>query len=201
MSDHAVVENSWAADMLYGAEPTAAPPTQNLEDDVVVMPGDETAGPGERDKEGQLDSRSMDPGRDADAGAKKVAIALGVGTVCAAMVIAIALTSFHDDAPASPTTAPAPVYAPTPAPQSAAPPPPDSDRPIPYTASANCPAGSTSAQALTDTTGDSAWVCVRGPPEATVDGQVLHVDFGRSYVACRGLDHARLGGENPWRKG
>jgi hypothetical protein len=53
---------------------------------------------------------------------------------------------------------------------------------VPYTASADCPPGSTSAQALTDTTTDSAWVCVRGTANARVDGQVLRVDFGRTYA-------------------
>ena len=52
---------------------------------------------------------------------------------------------------------------------------------IPYTASADCPPGSTSAQALTDTTSDSAWVCVRGGPGSAVDGQVLNVDLGRTH--------------------
>jgi hypothetical protein len=54
----------------------------------------------------------------------------------------------------------------------------DQDQAVAYTASAHCPAGSTSAQALSDTASDSAWVCVRGG----VDGQVLHIDFGKSYV-------------------
>ena len=53
---------------------------------------------------------------------------------------------------------------------------------MPYTAAANCPAGSTSAQSLADATTDAAWVCVRGQQGAQVDGQVLHVDFGHSFV-------------------
>ena len=62
------------------------------------------------------------------------------------------------------------------------PPAPDSDQGVPYTAAASCPAGSTSAQSLADTSTDAAWVCVRGQQGAQVDGQVLHVDFGHSYV-------------------
>jgi hypothetical protein len=92
-----------------------------------------------------------------------------------------ALVTFGDSAP--PPTRPAPLIAvsaaPAPTPTAL---PAGGDQAVPYTASANCPAGSTSAQALTDTSSDSAWVCVRGAQGATVDGQVLHVDLGRSYV-------------------
>jgi hypothetical protein len=35
---------------------------------------------------------------------------------------------------------------------------------------------------LTDTASDSAWICVRGAPGGQVDGQVLHIDLGHSYV-------------------
>ncbi len=52
------------------------------------------------------------------------------------------------------------------------------DAAVPFTAAtASCGPGSTSPQALTDTSTDSAWVCVRGPQESRVDGQVLHVSF------------------------
>ena len=122
---------------------------------------------------------------DANAGSKKTALVLGAGLVVAIVAIVGAFVMFSSpDTPASPDTAtptaaaPAPSAAPTSAPHAA----PDQDQAVPFTASANCPPGSTSAQALTDTASDSAWVCVRGAPGGQVDGQVLHIDLGRSYV-------------------
>jgi hypothetical protein len=119
---------------------------------------------------------------DINAGATKAALALGATLVLGAAGIVAALATFGDGA-APPPARPAPTAvtdtaAPTPTTAAAA----DQDQAIPFTASANCPAGSTSAQALTDMTTDSAWVCVRGAPGARVDGQVLHVDFGRSQL-------------------
>lgn len=150
-------EDDWAADRLYGSEPSAAPPTETLVADV-----------GEQS--------------DVNAGARKTAMVLGAALLGAAAVTVAALVRFGDTAPAqtarpTPAVAVAAAPAPTPTATSA-----DQDQAVPYTASANCPAGSTSAQALTDTSSDSAWVCVRGAEGATVDGQVLHVDLGRSYV-------------------
>jgi hypothetical protein len=57
------------------------------------------------------------------------------------------------------------------------PPDPDSsaDTSIPFTASADCPPGSTAAQAVAGTDRTRAWVCVR----AGADGQVLTLDLGR----------------------
>jgi hypothetical protein len=52
------------------------------------------------------------------------------------------------------------------------------DRPLTFTASANCPAGSTSAQTLDGTDPTNAFVCVRN----LVDGQVIRVDLSRTYV-------------------
>lgn len=52
------------------------------------------------------------------------------------------------------------------------------DRPLPFTASANCPAGSTSAQTLAGADPTNAFVCVRD----LVDGQVLRIDLSKSYV-------------------
>jgi hypothetical protein len=49
------------------------------------------------------------------------------------------------------------------------------DAPIPFTASADCPLGSTAAQAVAGTDPTRAWVCVR----AGADGQVLTLDLGR----------------------
>ena len=122
---------------------------------------------------------------DANAGSKKTALVLGAGLVVAIVAIVGAFVMFSSpDTPASPDTATPTAAAPAPsaAPTSAPPAPPDQDQAVPFTASANCPPGSTSAQALTDTASDSAWVCVRGAPGGQVDGQVLHIDLGRSYV-------------------
>ncbi|WP_163912211.1 hypothetical protein [Mycolicibacterium aubagnense] len=51
------------------------------------------------------------------------------------------------------------------------------DAPIPFTASADCPVGSTSANSLSDPQALAPWICVR-----PVDGQVVHIDLGRDYV-------------------
>jgi hypothetical protein len=172
-------EENWAADLLYGSEPSAAPAT-------VTVVADEAEMRSVRDDEAvELDPggapAAVDDPSDVNAGAKKTAIVLGGALLCAVAVIVAALVTFGDSAP--PPTRPAPLIAvsaaqaPTPTALPA-----DQDQAVPYTASANCPAGSTSAQALTDTSSDSAWVCVRGPEGTTVDGQVLHVDLRRSYV-------------------
>ena len=165
-------EEEWAADRVFGSEPSAAPATVRLVADVPEM----RSAPDNRAVE--LDSG--DP-PDVNAGAKKTAVVLGGALLCAVAVIVAALVTFGGTAPAPSHPAPpiAAVAAPAPTPSAA---PADQDQAVPYMASANCPAGSTSAQALTDTSSDSAWVCVRGPAGATVDGQVLHVDLGRSYV-------------------
>src|ERR1700758_2142829 len=204
----AVAEEEWAADMLYGCEPSAAPATESLacaEDtdvpasatepessrergDVVANDDDGDNDPGGEpvDLDQADDARQQDPEQradDANAGAKKTAAVLGAGLAVAVAGIAAALVIFSDH-PSLPPQRAAPITAaaaPTPVPPSAAPPP-DQDQAIPFTASANCPAGSTSAQALTDTTTDSAWVCVRGAQGAEVDGQVLRIDLGRSYL-------------------
>jgi hypothetical protein len=52
------------------------------------------------------------------------------------------------------------------------------DRPLTFTASANCPAGSTSAQRLDGTDPANAFVCVRN----WVDGQVIRLDLPKPYV-------------------
>jgi len=53
-----------------------------------------------------------------------------------------------------------------------------SDRPLPFTASANCPAGSTSAQTLAGADPTNAFVCVRN----LIDGQVIQIDLSKTYV-------------------
>jgi hypothetical protein len=120
-----------------------------------------------------------------DAGAKRTAVALGAGLVVTLAVIVTALMTFGDgSAPAGDEPDRAPVAAPvaeTPVPTSAAPTVPQ-DQSIPYTASAPCAAGSTSAQSLTDTASDSAWVCARGSRDEALEGKVLTVDFRKTYM-------------------
>jgi hypothetical protein len=62
-----------------------------------------------------------------------------------------------------------------PAPSGAPSPNSGADAPIPFTASADCPLGSSAAQAVAGTDPTRAWVCVR----AGADGQVLTLDLGR----------------------
>lgn len=52
------------------------------------------------------------------------------------------------------------------------------DRPLPFTAAANCPAGSTSAQTLAGADPTNAFVCVRD----LIDGQVIRLDLTKTYV-------------------
>ena len=165
----------WLADV-FGPDPSAAPAA-----------GDEAT---EQDEGGvdrgvaNLDAPADGPASrnertpNANAGAAKAAIVLVAASAVAMTAIVATLVGFGNFA--SPSPPPQPVAAATVVTPSGAPaaPPVGEDQAIPFTASANCPAGSTSAQALTDTGTDSAWVCVRGG----VDGQVLHVEFGRAYV-------------------
>ena len=204
-------EDQWAASLLFDRDPSPAPPavsaSTDQHDEGVLDELDDTDNgdaPPPTDAVDAVDDRHPevvdldDPpepgpddaqpgdepeGPDANAGAKKTALVLGVGLVAAVVAIFAGLTMFsRHDPPARQATPRASVAAqPTAAPASS-PAPPDSDQAVPFTASANCPAGSTSAQALTDTASDSAWVCVRGAPGGQVDGQVLHIDLGRSYL-------------------
>jgi hypothetical protein len=185
--DDQIGEDEWAASLLFGPEPSAAP--QPARDD------DEH--PGHHDDDDGSVPASAEPHAsptpftsvgpeepiDANAGAKKAAVVLGGGLLVAVVAIVATLTVFgRPGPPAVADTAPSVRARASVTPTQSVPPPTDSDQSVPFTASANCPAGSTSAQALTDTAGDSAWVCVRGAPGGQVDGQVLHIDLGRSYL-------------------
>jgi hypothetical protein len=161
-----VSTEEWLAEV-FGPEPSAAPPVDTANADVRNL-----------DTEANVAPSRDESAPDVNAGAKRVAWVLGALVAVALAVIVAALVMFGESS--SPTSQRQPsvsVAGPsvaTVAPVRA----PDQDQAIRYTANANCPAGSTSAQELTDTASDSAWVCVRGG----VDGQVLHVDLGRSYV-------------------
>jgi hypothetical protein len=183
VTDRLVAEEDWVADMLHGTESSSAPPIEPRSD---VEFAESDGGSAESDA--RTEGVELDPVPresdvpDVNAGAKRTAGVLGAGLVCASAVIAAVLLAFRDTPPPPPTPSATPVMAPAPATPTTSVMPLESDHVIPYTASATCPAGSTSAQALADTTSDSAWVCVRGSQGATVDGQVLRIDFARSYV-------------------
>lgn len=175
-------EQTWAAEMLYGSERSAAPPTQLL---TTSEKRESSSGPAELEPAGETaepdNTAPETPHPDVNAGAKETAVVLGGALLAAVAVIVAALVTSSD--PATPTPAATPPVAVRVAPvPSSAPTPPESDQAIAYTASADCPPGSTAAQALSDTTSDSAWVCVRGAAGARVDGQVLRIDLHRSYV-------------------
>ena len=168
--DDQVDENEWAASVLFGPEPSAAPPPERNDEATDAPPPPVASAPQEEPLH-------------TNAGAKKTATVLGAGLLLTMVAIVAALTMFgHPDEPAAADNAPSPLPHPAAAPTQTVPAPTDSDQSVPFTATANCAAGSTSAQALTDTAGDSAWVCVRGAPGGQVDGQVLHIDLGRSYL-------------------
>ena len=119
MSDQIVAEDVWAADMLYGSEPSSAPPTES-NDDVVAESARASAGSGVRGESFELESALRhEPEADVNAGAKRTAIALGAGVACAVAVTAAVLMTFRDTAPAPQTSAPTPVLVAAPPPQPA----------------------------------------------------------------------------------
>jgi hypothetical protein len=188
-------EDQWAASLLFDRAASVSPPPTTGSDE--EEPGDfaservDAGDADEADKPKSVDlDASTDSGHDAvsdvadtNAGAKKTAMMLGAALVAAVVVIVGVMVAFRrPDPTAPPNPLPPSLTARAAATPTAAQPPNDGDEAVPFTASANCPPGSTSAQALTDTASDSAWVCVRGAPGGQVDGQVLHVDLGRSYL-------------------
>jgi len=166
--------------MLYGPEPSTTPATQTL---AAAEEIESTSSPGEFESEhnvGEPDDADTKPPT-ANAGAKKTAVIFGIGLLAAIAATAAVLATFSNSADSAAVGIPPVATLAIPASSSGVPPP-DADHAIAYTASADCPAGSTSAQALSETASDSAWVCVRGAPGARVDGQVLHLDLRGSYV-------------------
>jgi hypothetical protein len=215
-----IAEHEWVAGYLYREEPRLAPPTtpvdagapDTLPDDVAgesEPAGDNENADADADHGGDGDVTDLDaaPDRaaeDVNAGAKRTAVALGMVLVLAICAIVGTLMVFgHDAAPTAAPTEDQPArVGPSPAPLSLAPAA-DQDQAIAFTASANCPPGSTAAQALTETDRDSAWVCVRGAAGAQVDGQVLHIDFGRAYqvsavAVTPGWVAKTSGGQEEW---
>lgn len=99
-----------------------------------------------------------------------VAVALGLSAAMVAMKPSHTVVS--DQASVS---APQVAVVAAPAPSTPTAPNTGMDGPIPFQASADCPPGSTAAQAVAGTAPNRAWVCVRDG----ADGQVLTLDLGR----------------------
>jgi hypothetical protein len=93
-----------------------------------------------------------------------------------ATIVTLVVTMANSPGAESARPAPAPV---APRVVEVAPPtaPPNVDGPLPFTASSDCPPGSTAAQSVADPNSTTPWVCVR-----SVDGQVLEIDLGRTFV-------------------
>lgn len=104
-----------------------------------------------------------------------VLIAFGAAAAIAT-VITLVVTMVNSPSTESARPAAAPV---APRMTEVAPPsaPPNVDGPLPFTASSDCPPGSTAAQSVADPNSTTPWVCVR-----SVDGQVLEIDLGRTFV-------------------
>jgi hypothetical protein len=193
-------DDQWAADMLYGSVPSAAPSPESL------CGAEGADGENSHDTVDLDVSRAPDQQADVNAGARKTAKVLGGALVVAAVAVTAALLIFGQafaeaPSPHSQVAAATPVATPQASTTivSTA----DTDQAIRFTASADCPAGSSSARALTDAASDSAWVCVRGTQGATVDGQVLHVDLGGSFLLTAvsvtpGWVAKMAGGKDEW---
>jgi len=199
------VEEAWAADMLYGSEPSAAPSTETLVAEEAELPSGavEVGGSASSSQTVGLDTeRQPDESAppDVNAGAKKTAIVLGAALLCAVAVIATALVTFSDTAPApSPRpTASAGVSA-APMPTTALPQA-DQDRAIAYTASANCPGGvhlSTGTHRRHQRLG--LGVRARRPGRHRRRSGAAY-RLRRQPCAVRGVNHAGVGRENIWWK-
>jgi hypothetical protein len=188
----------WVIDRLFSEEPLPmSPPPHLLDGDGADRPDSDAAtadSPADEDA-GVIDLLAANeddaPGADVDAGAKRTAAWLGIGVIAASAAIVggfVLCSGGSHPAPPGAAVSPRSPAAVSAAPRTTAPvaaP----DQAIPFTAAApGCKGGSTSAQSLADTTGDSAWVCVRGTPDEQADGQVLHIDFScdvaRPASAC-----------------
>lgn len=127
----------------------------------------------------------LDAGTDNDASATAgapprrftpwVLAAFGAAAVVAT-VITLVVTMANSSSTESATTSSTPVL-PRTVEVTPPSPPPNVDGPLPFTASSDCPPGSTAAQSIADPNSTTPWVCVR-----SVDGQVLEIDLGRTFV-------------------
>lgn len=104
-----------------------------------------------------------------------VVAALGAAAVLGTIItLVVTMANSPSAEPSKPASAPVAPRVVEVAPPS---PPPNTDGPLPFTASSDCPPGSTSAQSVADPSSTTPWVCVR-----SVDGQVLEIDLGRTFV-------------------
>jgi hypothetical protein len=183
---------NWAIDRLFHEEPVPGSPLPHLldgdrADALVGVDG------GVDGVEGAVDIATDEaaPVTDVNGGAKRTAVWLGIGVVAASAAIVAGFVSCGRGShvpPPAPAASPSPAASVSAAPRTSAAVP-VADGAIPFTANApGCKGGSNSAQSLTETAGDVAWVCVRGTPDEQADGQVLHIDFtcdaARPAPAC-----------------
>jgi len=175
---------------LWGDEPSPLALATRDEPEIGLPEADSPAGIDLETPEADAASPDTDQPDDApapgkNAGAWRTAAWLGSGVILVAVAIVLVFSIFGGGpAPTTPTqhhSAITPVAI-SPAPSTANTPVPQHDVAIPFSAKTDsCPEqGSTSPQALTDVSSDSAWVCNRGPQESRLDGQILHVRFSCS---------------------
>lgn len=98
----------------------------------------------------------------------------GVAVIGTIITLVVTMANSPGSESAAPSAAPVAPRVVEVAPPSA---PPNADGPLPFTASSDCPPGSTAAQTVADPNSTTPWVCVR-----SVDGQVLEIDLGRTFV-------------------
>ncbi|AGB26964.1 hypothetical protein Mycsm_06860 (plasmid) [Mycobacterium sp. JS623] len=169
--------------------PLRARPAGHAGDDDLPE-GDDESPPSEPPVE--LDVEPAAAPVDADAGAKRVGLWLCAGAVAVAALMIVAFAVFGGGPDPEPGLRHQGIVVPpgfSAAPTTSALSAPVGETAVPFTAAtAGCGPGSTSPQALTDTSTDSAWVCARGSQESFLDGQVLHVRFtceqSRPESAC-----------------
>jgi hypothetical protein len=156
--------------------------------DCAAAPVDQTADPAPR--QSSSPKRRFNP------------VVVGCFGAAAALATAVTLVLTLSNSAPKPVAAPASTVAPRVIEVPAPTPLPDADGPLPFTASADCPAGSTSAQSVADPDAQAPWVCVR-----SIDGQVLQIDLGRTYVitavsivpgAVTAADPASSAAPDPW---
>jgi hypothetical protein len=104
-------------------------------------------------------------------------LAAFAAAAAAATVITLVVTVVNSPNPESVATSSTPAAQPRAVEVPPPSPPPNIDGPLPFTASADCPPGSTAAQSVADPDSTAPWVCVRPG-----DGQVLEIDLGRAFV-------------------
>lgn len=114
-----------------------------------------------------------------------VAAAFGTVAVSGVLITAVGASMWGPSDPPTPTQSARTsivAHPVSPAPPSSSVQPEAADHPLPFTAAADCPAGSTTAQSVADPDKPTPWICIRN-----TDGQPLTITLGpsgmeRSYV-------------------